>query len=138
MTTTSEPTSHGLSDLPPPPPISPERAAYLRAVLNRTAEAVLNQLVADLTHSRDSSRSPASPSERLLATALRPLLPHIRQAFLARLAEADPASTERLLGAVAWAVEDLIAQAPGDPVPRHAFIWEPGAPVPHLVPADES
>ena len=36
------------------------------------------------------------------------------------------------MGAVAWALEDLIEQAPGDPVPRAYLVLAPGGPELHL------
>jgi len=55
---------------------------------------------------------------------------------LSKLSEADPSSLERVGGAIAWAIESVIAQAPGTPEPRYGIAWSPDG-RPALVPLEE-
>jgi hypothetical protein len=99
----------------PAPTQSPERAAHIRSQLQATAGWLMGAALADLAGSTDSG---SSPRDRLLSTALRPLLPKIRDTALERLGAADPAHLEQLLGAVATTLESILYHAPGDPLPR--------------------
>lgn len=56
--------------------------------------------------------------------ALRPWIPKLRDTLLAKLSEADPVSVERILGATSTAIESILAQAPGDPLPRYRIDWD--------------
>lgn len=56
-----------------------------------------------------------------MTEALRPWLPKLRDIAVGRLAAADPATIEKLLGATASAAEAILAHAPGDPLPRHVL-----------------
>lgn len=106
------------SDLAPGAPNEPERAAYLRQYLAAIATRGIDAMVADLSApSTDSS----SAADRLMMAALRPWIPKLRGLLLARLSEADPASLERVMGAVSAAIEGLLYHAPGDPEPRYRF-----------------
>jgi hypothetical protein len=61
-------------------------------------------------------------------------MPQLRAVFLERLEAADPAGLERLLGAISWAIEDIITAAPDEPLPRWRLVWPSGDQVPHLEP----
>lgn len=67
--------------------------------------------------------------------ALRPWLPKLEAVLCSKLSEADPAGLERLAGAIAWAVESVLAQAPGEPEPRYYIAWTADG-RPSLRPAD--
>ena len=56
-----------------------------------------------------------------MTEALRPWLPKLRAIAVGRLAGADPATIEKLLGATASAAEAILAHAPGDPLPRYVL-----------------
>jgi hypothetical protein len=121
-----------------PPPVDPARAHYLRTALVRIAASLLEAFMADLQ--KGSGSSTASPSdqaslslgERVMVAALRPWIPQLRATLLTKLGEAEPAELERLMGATATLLESLLAQAPGDPLPRWIFRWSAGDPGPHL------
>jgi hypothetical protein len=68
--------------------------------------------------------------------ALRPWLPKLEAVLLSKLSEADPAGLERIAGAIAWAIESVLEQAPGEPEPRHGITWTPDGRA-HLVPLAE-
>lgn len=57
---------------------------------------------------------------------MKPWIPKLRDTLLAKLSEADPVSIERLVGATATAIESILAQAPGDPLPRFRMDWDAG------------
>jgi hypothetical protein len=65
---------------------------------------------------------------------VKPYLPRMRGIFLAKLAEADPAAMERVMGAFAVSIEQVLAEAPGEPLDRWRFVWIEGARMPELVP----
>lgn len=54
---------------------------------------------------------------------LRPMVPKIRSLLLSKLSSADPAKIEALMGATATALESILYQAPGEPLPRLRFEW---------------
>lgn len=125
MTDQTEPSSLELAS-----PMTPERAEHLRWTMLGVTRALLSAALADLA----AAPSTASLSDRMALGALRPWLPKLEAVLLSRLSEADPAALERVAGAVAWAIEAVLAQAPGEPEPRHYVEWdELGRP--RLVPA---
>lgn len=93
------------------------RAAYLRQAIVAITAAITAQMVAEVAHSTDSG---------WWARLLAPQLPRLRQLLLDRLSEADPEALERTLSAAAWACEQILAQAPGVPLPRYRVDWEDG------------
>lgn len=117
-----------------PPPMTPERAIYVRGALVTTASALLALVLRDLAAPSTDSPSATPARERLIYGALRPLLPRLRVMFLERLSAADPAGLERLMGATSTAIEQILAQAPGEPIDRWRWVWAAGAPMPELVP----
>lgn len=56
---------------------------------------------------------------------LRPWMPKLRAALLAKLSELDGASLEAHLSAVAGSIDELLIAAPGDPLPRKVYRWGP-------------
>lgn len=127
---------------PPAPVMTPERAQYLSRALTAMATLLVDSMLADLAagHSTDGADSPtgpgSTPADRLMVRALRPFLPKLRATFLAKLSSSDPAGLERLMGATATTLETIIAQAPGEPMPRWTWEWLPGERSPRLVPFD--
>lgn len=119
-------------EAPPAPTMTPERARYVRGALVATSTALLDLLVSDLLGAQSTEGS--SRQERLIYGALKPLLPRLRALFLGKLSEADPAGLERLIGSLATAIEQILAQAPDEPLPRWRWEWQPGEPAPRLVP----
>lgn len=96
--------------------VDPARAAELRRQLRGLALALFSWTAADPA---DLARSTAT--ERLMARAIRPWLPKLRDALLSRLDSTDPAALEAMLGATATALESILYYAPGEPVER--FVW---------------
>lgn len=120
-----------------PPPVDPARAHYLRTALVRITASLLEAFLTDLAKGDLSTASPSdraslSLTERAMVAVLRPWIPQLRATLLTKLGEADPAELERLMGASATLLESLLAQAPGDPLPRWIFRWSAGDPGPHL------
>lgn len=122
---------------PTPAPASPaspspadERADHLKAQLRGLA------LVLFSWTARDPDLDHSTVSERLLARAIRPWLPKLRDALLSRLEATDAASLEAMIGATATALESMIYYAPGDPMPRYAWHFRDDGAV-ELVPAAE-
>lgn len=70
-------------------------------------------------------------------TVLRPWIPKLRDILLSKLSDMDPASLERTMGAAALAMEALIAQAPGAPLPRFRADWDDAGRL-VLVPLEEA
>jgi hypothetical protein len=70
------------------------------------------------------SMDSASLGDRAVLTVLRPWMPKLREVLLSKLSEADPASLEVNAGAIALAIESVLAQAPGEPLPRHRMDWD--------------
>lgn len=98
--------------------LDPERATWMRYQLRGLALALFSWTARepDLDHS--------TATERLLARALRPMLPKLRDALLNRLDSTDPAALEAIVGATATALESMLYYAPGDPLPRYAWRFE--------------
>lgn len=111
--------------------MDPERAAFLRRTMAALVGAVVARMLGDL-----DPGSTGTASERMMLRVLTPWLPKLRDGVLSRLSEADPVELERWMGATAWALDSILDQAPGDPLPRCAISWTPdGAPV--LVPMED-
>ena len=115
-----------------PPTMTPERAEYVQAALLGIFRAVIDSMLADLEE--PSTEDSSSLSDRAMLAVIRKYLPRIRGMFLARLADTDPATLERLMGALAVTTEQILAEAPGEPLDRWRFVWEPGEPLPRMVP----
>lgn len=112
--------------------MSAERAAYLRRAVDAIARALLAQMARELAAPSTDS---ASLADRAMLRMLTPWVPKLQAVLLSKLSETDPASLERIAGATADAIESVIAQAPGDPLPRYRMTWDAdGALV--LVPID--
>lgn len=99
--------------------MDPERAAYLRTTIVTTARVLLSAALADMAE----GPSTGSLQDRMAWAALRPWLPKLEAVLLSKLSEADPAALERIAGAIAWAIESVIDQAPGEPEPRMVIAW---------------
>lgn len=126
-------TTDPASELVTVPLMDPERAAYLRATMLGTARVLLSAALADMAAGPSTG---SSLQDRMAFGALRPWLPKLEGVLLSKLSEADPAALERIAGAVAWAIESVLEQAPGEPEPRHGIAWsEDGRP--RLVPLAE-
>lgn len=93
----------------------PERAAHLRRAITAIAAAVTAQMLEEV----------GSTESGWVERLIRPQLPRLRELLLSRLSEADPVAIERLLGATAWLCEAILADAPGDPLPRCRPEWNP-------------
>lgn len=106
------------------PTMDPARASYLRATIARLAAYLTSVLLADpgSEPSTASSSPPLSLQERLLLQAMGAFLPRIQATLTTRLSEADPVTLERYLAAAALAIESILEQAPGEPLPRHALV----------------
>jgi len=104
-----------------PPAIDPERADYLRRTMLAVASRLLEQM---LTEIGAGSTDGGSFTDRAMVRVLTPWLPKLRALFLAKLSEAEPESIERVMGAFATAIESILAQAPGAPLPRHYVDWD--------------
>jgi len=105
--------------------IAPERAEYLRRAIVALAATITAQMLAEA----------GSTDSGLLGRLLAPQLPRLRDLLLSRLSEADPVRLEQTLSAAAWAIEAILADAPGEPLPRMRPDWdEAGALI--LRPAD--
>ena len=115
-----------------PPMMTPERAKYVQAAILAIAAAVVDSMLADLA--APSTEDSSSLADRTMLRILRPYLPRMRGIFLGKLAEAEPAALEKLMGAVAVTIEQIIAEAPGEPMERWRFVWAEGATSPELVP----
>jgi hypothetical protein len=61
----------------------------------------------------------------MMMKVLRPWIPKLRDTLLSKLSETDPVSVERMMGATALAIDSILAQAPGDPLPRYRMDWDP-------------
>lgn len=105
-----------------PPTISPERGEYLTGTMVAVAARLVGQMLDEV--SQPSTDSPSSAGDRLMMMALKPWIPKLRAVLLAKLSEADPTSVERLMGATATALESILAQAPGAPLPRYRIDWD--------------
>lgn len=106
-----------------PQGMDPERAAWMHRTVTDLSARFLSRMLADLDSSTEvSSRS---PSERLALAALRPWLPKLARLVSDRISSADPAALERMAGALATGIEDVLAAAPGDPLPRWRPGWDP-------------
>lgn len=116
-----------------PPTMTPERAEYVQRAILGICSAVIDSMLGDLA-STDPSTADGSLTDRTMLRLIRPYMPRIRGIFLAKLADADPAALERMIGAVATTIEQILAEAPGEPLDRWRFTWEPGEPTPRLVP----
>jgi hypothetical protein len=121
------------------PAMTPERAAYVMGALTALARVLLDGMLADLEVGQLSTGSTAgadSLTDRLMVRALRPWIPKLRATFLDKLSVGDPAMVERLMGATSTTIETILADAPGEPMPRWAWEWLPGQERPSLVPLD--
>ncbi len=108
------------------PAMDPARAAYLRSTLARLSAYLISALLADPGSAASTgSGSLLSLQERLLVQAMGALLPRIRGTLMTRLSEADPVALEHYLGAAALALESILEQAPGEPLPRQALVAGP-------------
>lgn len=116
-----------------PPTMTPERARHVQGALMGIFSTVIDSMLGDLEAS-DPSTGSASLADRTMLTLIRKYLPRIRGMFLTRLAETDPAALERLMGALAVTTEQILAEAPGEPLDRWRFVWEPGQAMPRMVP----
>lgn len=106
--------------------MDPARAIYLRSTLARLSAYLISALLADPGSAASTASSlTLSVSDRLLLQAMGALLPRIQGTLMTRLSEADPVSLERYLGAAALALESILEQAPGDPLPRYALVGGP-------------
>lgn len=103
------------------PAMAPDRAAYLRAATHAIAQRLVAQMLDELAAPSTDS---ASLQDRLMLRALTPWIPKLQAVLLSRLSEVDPVSLERTAGAVALAIESVLAQAPGDPLPRYRVDWD--------------
>jgi hypothetical protein len=108
----------------------PERAAEIRRQLRGLALAMFSWTA------RPPDLAASTATERLLAAAMRPLLPKLRDALLSRLDSTDPAALEAIVGATAAALESILYYAPGDPLPRYAWTFEADGSI-NLAPVDE-
>ena len=70
--------------------------------------------------------------------AMKPWIPKLRDTLLAKLSEADPVTVERMIGATATAIESILAQAPGEPLPRFRMDWDPANGHLVLIPLEEA
>lgn len=125
----------------PPPAMTPERGAFIVRSVSTVASILVDSMLADLMERAPSTDSAPdmTRSERMLYRALRPFLPKLRALFLDKLSLSNPAALERVMGATSTAIESILEQAPGDPLPRWAWQWLPGEPRPVLVPlADDA
>lgn len=125
-------------DAPPPAPewppvMTPARAAHVQRALLAITTAVIDSMLGDLA-TADPSTGDGSLADRTMLRIIRPYMGRIRSIFLGKLADADPAALERLMGAVAVTLEQIIAEAPGEPMDRWRFVWPAGEPTPRLVP----
>lgn len=116
--------------VPVAPAMDPQRAAYLRATMLGTARVLLSAALTDMAQAPSTG---SSLQDRMAFAALRPWLPKLEAVLLSKLSEADPAALERIAGAIAWAIESVLEQAPGEPEPRHVISWT-DAGRPQLVP----
>lgn len=116
------------------PAMDPARAAFLRRTITRTAAALISAALADMAEGPSTA---TSLQDRMAWAALRPWLPKLQDVLLSKLSEADPAGLERIAGAIAWAIESVLEQAPGDPEPRYGITWTPDGRA-HLFPLEES
>jgi hypothetical protein len=114
-----------------PPTMTPERAAYVQGALLGIFSAVIDSMLGDLA---EASTDTPSLADRTMLTLIRKYLPRIRGMFLTRLAETDPAVLERLMGALATTTEQILAEAPGEPLDRWRFVWRDGEPLPAMIP----
>lgn len=117
-----------------PPTMTPERATYVQGALLGIFSAVIDSMLSDLADPERSTAESSSLADRTMLTLIRKYLPRIRGMFLARLAETDPATLERLMGALAATTEQILAEAPGEPLERWRFVWHAGEPLPAMVP----
>lgn len=117
-----------------PSTMSPDRAEYLRGTMVAVATRLVSQMLDDLA--APSTATPQSLPDRLMTSALKPWIPKLRDTLLLKLSEADPVSIERLMGATALALESIIAQAPGTPLPRFRVDWGPAGEL-VLIPLEE-
>lgn len=118
-----------------PSTMDPERARYLTAATVAVATRLVGQMLDEL--SAPSTDSQRSLPDQLMTRALKPWMPKLRDTLLSKLSEADPVMVERVLGATSTAIESILVQAPGEPLPRYRIDWAAdGALV--LVPLDEA
>ena len=115
-----------------PPTMTPERARYVQGALLGIFGAVIDSMLSDLDAA--PSTADGSLADRTMLRLIRSYLPRIRGMFLARLAETDPAVLERMMGALAVTTEQILSDAPGEPLDRWRFVWPAGEPLPRLVP----
>src|SRR5438270_8840967 len=103
------------------PTMDPARAAWIHRTVTDLSARFLTRMLADL-EGGSTAASSRSPSERIALMALRPWLPKLAAMVSDRISSADPASLERMAGALSTGIEDVLAAAPGTPLPR----WRPG------------
>lgn len=104
------------------PTVAPERAEYLRHAATAIATRLLAQMLDELA---GPSTDSASLGDRAMLAVLRPWIPKLRDTLLSKLSDVDPVTLERNAGAIALAIESLLAQAPGEPLPRYRMDWGP-------------
>ncbi len=109
--------------------MDPQRADELRRQITAIATAVLDAI----TSAPSTATSTDSAQDRMLAKALRPLLPRIRSALLSKISASNPVTLEVLAGATATAIESILYWSPGAPLPRYRFDWRPDGSI-ELVP----
>lgn len=114
-----------------PPAMTPERARHVQQAVLAIAASVVDSMLSDMAGPPSTESSLA---DRTMLRMVRPYLPRMRGIFLGKLAETDPAALERLMGACAVTIEQILAEAPGEPMDRWRFVWADGASTPELVP----
>lgn len=108
-------------ELPAPPAQDPARTAAMRSQLAAVVATMFDAITAP--GALDSSMADRSPGSRMMARVLRSQLPTLRREISARVSEVDGYALEVMMGAVATAIESTIYYAPGEPAPRHHFVW---------------
>jgi hypothetical protein len=104
----------------PAPAPADQRADWIRAQLLGITGVTLNHVLAELA---GASTEGLSLQERMLSGAMRPWLPKVRELVLSKLSASDGRQLELIAGALAQGIDDTLAAAPGDPLPRHRPVW---------------
>lgn len=105
------------------PPLAPDqdRARFLAQAVNRIAAVLTDQMLREAL--APSSTDSPSLADRAMLAVLSPWMPKLRAALLSKLSEVDGATLERHLGALAKSLDELLAAAPGEPLPRMVYRW---------------
>lgn len=111
------------------------RGEWIREAFQRIVAVALGQVVRELLDPSADSTG-LSFQDKALASLIRPQVPRLQRLLLSKLSELDPIALEECLGAVTRSFDELLAAAPGEPLPRLVFRYDAASQSFVLAPAD--